>query len=164
MLPWLAEAQRPVPTRVMFRAIAKDAKMIGTGVGGVRITIRVAANGRILAQGIAEGETGDTKAIMVEPRGRDAAVFDTPGAAGYLATLMLSEPTVVEIVAEGPLGTPQSTQVASKTLLLVPGRDVLGDGVILEIHGFTVEILDPVGAGPLRRGYDLPVRARVTMT
>ena len=41
---------------------------------------------------------------------------------------MLERATVVEVTAEGPLGTPQSTQRASKTLLLVPGQDVLGGG------------------------------------
>lgn len=56
---------------------------------------------------------------------------------------MLERPTVVEVTAEGPLGTPQTTQRASKTLLLVPGQDVLGEGVLLEIHGFTVTFLAP---------------------
>lgn len=164
VVPNPGAAGEAVPTQVMVRAIAKDAKIIGTKVGGVRVTIRDAASGKVLAQGMAQGKTGDTKLIMVEPHAHGAPLYDTPGAAGYLATLMLSEPTVVEVIAEGPLGYPQSTQRASKTLLLLPGRDVLGDGVVLEIHGFTVEILEPAAAGRLRRGEELTVRARVTMT
>jgi hypothetical protein len=60
-----------------------------------------------------------------------------PGTAGFLSTLMLDRPTVVEITAEGPLGPPQSIQRVSKTMLVIPGQDVLGDGVVLEIHDFT---------------------------
>ncbi|MFQ5696157.1 MAG: hypothetical protein ACE5HB_09225, partial [Terriglobia bacterium] len=140
-----------VPTQVRVRAIARDAKLIGSGVGGARITVREAATGRVLVQGRQEGGTGDTRLIM-GPRPRGAAVFDTPGAAGFLAPIVLERPTVVEITAEGPLGTPQSTQRASKTLLVVPGRHILGEGVLLEIHGFTLALLAPAADGRARVG------------
>lgn len=152
-----------VPTQVMVRAIARDAKIIGTGVGGARITIRDAGSGKVLAEGLQEGATGSTDLIMKKPRSRGESVFNTEGAAGFLATITLSKPTVVEIIAEGPLGNPQSMQRVTKTMLLVPGQHILGDGVILEIHGFTVELLAPEGAS-IRRGDKIEVRARVTMT
>lgn len=162
-----ADAQET--TRVMVRAVAKDAKVIGSGVGGARITIRDAATGEVLAEGVQEGSTGSTEAIMLTPRLRGLSGYGVdPEAAGLLAELSLERPTRVEIAAEGPLDTPHALQRASKTLLLVPGRDVLGEGVILELNGFTVELLAPaaeppegepipVGAGPIE------VRARVTM-
>jgi hypothetical protein len=153
-----------IPTKVMVRAISRDAKVIGTGVGGVRITIRDAAKGTILAEGKQEGETGNTDLIMVQPHKRGATVYGTPGAAGFLATVMLEQPTVVEVIAEGPLGTPQSAQRASKTLLLVPGQDVVGEGVLLEIHGFTIKLLAPATDARPRVGEQLDVRAHVTMT
>ncbi|MDH7500918.1 MAG: hypothetical protein QHH30_11120, partial [candidate division NC10 bacterium] len=96
------------PTKVLVRAVSKDAKVIGTKVGGARITIREVATGALLAEGIAEGETGSTERIMVRPRQRADKVFDDPHAAGFLATLMLEQPTVVEVTAVGPLGAPQA--------------------------------------------------------
>lgn len=153
-----------IPTKVMVRAVSRDAKAIGTKVGGARITIRDIATGAMLAEGIQKGSTGDTELIMVRPRKRGSTVFNTPGTAGFLATVMLERPTVVEVTAEGPLGTPQSTQRASKTLLLVPGQDVLGEGILLEIHGFTVALLTPTSDARPIVGSNLEVRATVTLT
>lgn len=156
-------AAEVVPTKVMVRAVSRDAKIIGTNVGGARITIRDASNGRVLAEGVQEGATGNTRLIMVKPRERGSTVYGTEGAAGFLATLELQRPTTVEIIAEGPLGTPQSTQRASKTLLVIPGRDILGEGVLLEIHGFTVTLLEPTRA-VFKPGETTETRATVRMT
>jgi len=150
-------------TQVMIRAIAKDAMAIGTKVGGARITVREVATGAILAQGIQEGAAGNVDLIMIQPRIRGARVFDAPGTAGFLAQLMLVKPTEVEIIAEGPLGSPQALQRSSKTLLLVPGQDVLGDGIILDLHGFTVKLLSPGPETQLVVGQTLQVRATVHM-
>lgn len=157
-------AREPAPTRVMIRAVAKDAKVIGSNVGGARIVVREAASGEVLAEGIQEGSTGDTEAIMLAPRPRNATAYGSdPEAAGFLAELRLADPTRVEIVAEGPLGTPHAIQRATKTLLVVPGRDVLGEGVILELNGFTVELLEPEAGARPAAGRPIPLRARVTM-
>jgi hypothetical protein len=150
-------------TKVMIRAIARDAKLIGKGVGGARITIREAGSGKVLAQGEQQDGTGDTALIIEKPRVRGAKVYDTPGASGFLAVLNLERPTVVEVTAEGPLGSTQATERASKTLLLVPGEDVLGDGIILEIHGFIVKTLSPQMDAKVAVGSPFEVRATVTM-
>lgn len=160
----LPAAGTGVETKVLVRAISRDAKVIGTSVGGARITIRDLATGAVLAQGIQQGGTGSTELIMVRPRTRGAKVFDTPATAGFLATLPLERPTAVEITAEGPLGIPQCIQRASKTLLLVPGQDVVGEGILLEIHGFCVKLLQPAPDARVAQGQDLMVRATVTMT
>lgn len=152
------------PTQVMVHVVARDAKLLGTHVSGARIGIREAATGKVLAEGVQQGESGDTKRIMVEPHRRGAALYDTPGAAGFLATVTLERPTVVEISAEGPLGHPQAMERASKTLLLVPGEDVLGDGVVLEIHGFILEFLEPAEGVRVKAGDPIPVRAKMTLT
>ena len=150
-------------TKIMVRAIARDAKLIGKAVGGARITVREASSGKVLAQGEQQDGTGDTALIIEKPRVRGVKVYDTPGASGFLAVLNLERPTVVEVTAEGPLGSPQATERASKTLLLVPGEDVLGDGIILEIHGFIVKTLSPQMDAKLAVGSPFEVRATVNM-
>lgn len=159
VLPTALEAQ--TPTRLVVRAVSRDAKIIGSGVGGARITVKDAATGEVLAEGIQEGSTGDTEAIVAETRPRDGTVFDTPGAAHFTTTLPLDGPTRVEVVAEGPLDTPHALQRASKTVLLIPGEHVDGEGLILFLNGFTVEIeaVEVLGEGRST----LDVRARVTM-
>jgi hypothetical protein len=150
-------------TKVMIRAIARDAKVIGTHVGGARITVKDAATGEILAQGIQQGGTGDTDVIMKKPHTRGMTVFSAGDASGFLAVLHLDKPTVVEISAEGPLGNAQATQRSSKTMLLVPGEDVLGEGILLEIHGFIVTALSPLQDAKVKAGSPFEVRATVTM-
>jgi hypothetical protein len=159
--PASLEAQTTT-TRVMVRVTSHDAKIIGTGVGGARVTIRDVRSGAVLAEGVQEGGTGDTSLIM-GARERGGAVYDTEGAAGFLAELELSEPTWVEITAEGPLGTPDALRRVTSTTLLVPGRDVLGDGIVLVLHGFTVELREPEAGSVLQSGEPIDVLARVTM-
>jgi hypothetical protein len=164
----LAASLTPAPlsaqaTTLLVRVTSHDAKIIGSGVGGARVTIRDFRTGAVLAEGIQEGSTGNTSAIMVTPRERGATVYDTDGAAGYLATLQLSQPTMIEITAEGPLGTPHAIQKASKTMLVVPGRDVLGEGIIIELLGFTVELQSPAVDASLVAGTRFTVTASVTM-
>lgn len=165
LLPVAAVAQQggdPVPTRLLVRAVARDAKVVGSGVGGARITVRDAATGEVLARGVQRGGTGDTGLIMREPQERGEAIYDTRGTAGYTATLMLREPTRVEVTAEGPLAAPASSRErASKTLWVLPGRHVEGQGLVLELHGFFVEILSPEAGAAT--GGDVRVRARVRM-
>ena len=59
-------------TRVMVRARTKDAKFIGTSMGGALVVIRKADTGEVLASGLTSGGTGDTRRIMNDPhvRGR----------------------------------------------------------------------------------------------
>ncbi len=147
-------------TTVTVRVVSHDAKIIGTGVGGARVVIRDAATGRVLAEGEQQGETGDTRLIMQDPRVRGTSPFDTPEAAKFVATVAIDTPTVVEVVAEAPLGFPHALQRGSVTSLLIPGQDVRGDGIVIELRGFIVELLEPVrSAAP----GSTPVRVRVRM-
>jgi hypothetical protein len=150
-------------TKVMVRAIARDAKIIGKGVGGARITIREVSSGKLLAEGMLQDGTGETSLIIEKPHVRGEKIYDTPGASGFLAVLNLERPTVVEITAEGPLGSPDATQRSSKTMLLVPGEDVLGDGIVLEIHGFIVKTLAPQMGSKVKVGSPFEVKATVNM-
>lgn len=150
----------PRGTRVVVHAVTHDAKLIGTAVGGVRITIRD-ATGRVMAEGIHEGSTGDTKRIMQDVRARTDTLFAAAGGARYETTLMLDGPTMVEVTAEGPLNYVDQMARSSKRLLLLPGRDVGGDGIVLELHGYVIDLLSPdttlVATG------NVAVKARVRM-
>ena len=158
-----ATAPDPVPTRVVVRVVSHDAKIIGSGVGGARVTIRHRETGEVLAQGIQQGSTGSTEEIMRNPHERGGTVYGTEGAAAFETTLQLAEPTPVTITARGPLGTPHAEQTASASMVLVPGHHVTGEGVVLTLYGFTVEILEPVDEGALEADDDLPVTVRITM-
>ena len=147
-------------TTVTVRVVSHDAKIIGTGVGGARVVIRDAATGAVLAEGEQQGGTGDTRLIMQDPRVRGTSPFDTPDAAHFVATVAIDTPTVVEIMAEAPLGFPHAMQRGSVTALLIPGQEVRGEGIVIELRGFIVELLEP--ASTASRG-STPVRARVRM-
>ena len=149
------------PTRITIRAVSHDAKIIGDGVGGAMIRVVDAKTGRTLAEGVQTGGTGDTRLIMRTPRARGMSIYDTEGAATFVAELHIDRPTIVNISATGPLGHPQATKTASLQALVVPGQHVMGDGYVLELHGFIVEVLNPEPLTPLEGTLD--VRARVEM-
>lgn len=150
----------PIPTRVDVHVVARDAKLIGSAVGGAEVTIRDAHTGDVLAEGVHEGGTGDTGLIM-GPRERGVDVFDTPGAAVFSAEIPLTAPRTIRVEASGPLDYPSASERAETTLLLVPGQHLEGDGVVLELWGYIVEIVE-VGPG-VADAEGLGVAARVTM-
>ncbi|MCW8127731.1 hypothetical protein [Microbulbifer halophilus] len=134
----LAEA---VPTDIVVRAKAKDAKFIGTSIGGALVRIREADSGRILAEGPTRGSTGNTERIMKKPQGRHDSI--TEGAASYTATLDISEPVFLTVEVLAPYIKKQARVLAQTQTWLVPGKPIDGDGLILEIPGFVVDVLSP---------------------
>ena len=150
----------PEPTRIDVHVVARDAKLVGSAVGGARVTIRDAQTGDVLASGVHEGGTGDTGRIM-GARERNADVFTTPGAAVYSAELALDAPRMLTVEAEGPLAFPQALTHASTSLLVTPGEQLTGDGVVLELWGYIVEVLD--APDEASAGDTIEVRARVRM-
>lgn len=158
----LAPSLQAQATKVLVRVTAKDAKIIGSGVGGAHVTVRNAETGDVLDEGIQEGSTGSTSTIM-GPIERGRTVYDTDGAAGFLAELDVREPTRVLIEAAGPLGAEHATQFGAKSLLVIPGRDIVGEGVIVELNGFTVEVQAPETDAELAAGEPFEIRSRVTM-
>ena len=98
---------------------------------------------------------------MVEPHKRNALVYGADDPASFVAKLDLDEPTWVDVLAEGALGYPQSSTRASKTLLLFPGEHVDGEGLLLELHGFNIELLAPTEG--VMKSTPVPVRIKLTM-
>ncbi len=138
-MPAAAEAQT---TRIPVHVLSQDAKLIGSGVGGAWVTVTDAATGEVLAQGAHAGATGDTQKIMrLDPQERDTVLFDTEGAAVFVAEFDIDEPTVVRITATGPLGNPDASMRSSTEMLVTPGAEITGDGVVLTLHGLNIEIM-----------------------
>lgn len=141
LLLW-ANVAAAVETRVLIRAKTKDAKFLGTSMGGALVVIRRADTGEVLATGQTSGGTGDTKRIMLEPRLRGVPLADAATAA-FEATLDLAEPTFVTVEVTGPMGQRQSAAKATVQSWLIPGKHVAGDGIMVEIPGFAVNIVAP---------------------
>ena len=146
---WTAGAEE---TRITVRALSKDAKFIGTSMGGARVTIADADTGEILARGATAGSTGNTESILgVRERGKP---MSTEGSGKYEAVLDLDAPRRLRITASGPLAQLQTGTEASTTLWVVPGKHLTGgDGVVLELSGFALDVLAPaahsrLGAAP----------------
>jgi hypothetical protein len=152
-----------IPTKVVVRVVSRDSKVVGSGVGGAFVRVKNLETGEILAQGKQEGGTGETDRIMVQPHRRGEVLFGTPGAAFYQAEIPLDKPTQVEIFAEAPLAYPHALQRGSKTITLIPGKHILGEGLIIELNGLIVNVLSPSLKEDLKRGGAVLVRAEIRM-
>src|SRR4030042_2851347 len=150
-------------TKVIVRVTSKDSKVIGAGVGGALVRIKNIETGEILSQGKQEGGTGDTDRIMVRPHRRGEILYETPETAFFQAEIPLEKPTQVEIYTEAPLGYPHAIQKGTKTLTLIPGKHILGEGVIIELNGLIVNILNPSRKESLRKVERILVRTEVRM-
>ncbi|WP_108424708.1 hypothetical protein [Flagellimonas amoyensis] len=129
-------------TKLMIRAKAKDAKFIGSSIGGAYVMVRNSTNNQILAEGITSGSTGNTDLIMKTPMDRNTQLTDEK-TAGFLAVVEIDEPTFVRVEVVSPYNKKNAQVHASTELWLIPGKDILGDGVVLEIPGFIIDILTP---------------------
>lgn len=129
-------------TQIVVRAKAKDAKFIGSSLGGAYVIIKNKMTDEILAQGKTEGSTGNTDLIMRKPKERGMSISDE-NTAKFLATLDIDEPVFVTIEIYSPINNKQARVNASTELWLIPGKHILGDGIVIEIPGFIIDILEP---------------------
>ncbi|MDF0716732.1 hypothetical protein PY092_11270 [Muricauda sp. 334s03] len=129
-------------TKLMVRAKAKDAKFVGSSIGGAHVIVRNAVNGEILAEGNTTGSTGNTDLIMKSAHERYTQLSDDK-TAGFLAVVDIDEPTFVRVEVLSPINKKNAQVHASTELWLIPGKDILGDGVVVEIPGFVIDILKP---------------------
>jgi hypothetical protein len=162
LLYGLAEA---VETKVIIRAKAKDAKFIGSSMGGALVVIRDSETGEILKRGITTGSTGDTRLIMIDPITRGKRIAPGP-TARYETTLDIDEPKLVKIEVSAPYVQRQSIIKASTELWLIPGKHILGDGIIIELPGFSLDVISPQTHS--RFGFNggkgrIPIRANLVM-
>ncbi|MCC8360691.1 hypothetical protein [Salinimicrobium sediminilitoris] len=149
-------------TEVMVRVKSKDAKFIGSSIGGAMVLIKNAETGEVLASGKTSGSTGDTELIMKQAHSRNQRLTDE-NTAGFLATLDLEEPVFVTVEAHAPYNKKQARVMSSTQLWLIPGKDITGDGLILEVPGFVVDILSPQTHERISEESTIIIKANVVM-
>ena len=151
-----------VPTELTVRVIAKDGLFVGDMAGGVKITVTDVESGELLAEGVAKGSVGSIRRIMKTERGRGVQLSDEDSAR-FKTVLDLGEPRRIKVEAFGPLAYPASANTVSATQWVVPGKPVSnGDGFLLELPGFFVEIDTPLPDAKLKSGA-LDLTVHVTM-
>ncbi len=139
MLAAISEASS---TKVVVRALAKDAKFIGASMGGALVIIRNSETGEILSKGLTSGGTGNTDVLMKTPIRRHSSVTDEK-TAKFETTIDISEPVLATIEVSGPQGHKQASIKSSTQVWLIPGKDITGDGIVVEMPGFVVDVMAP---------------------
>ncbi len=134
-------SQEDKRTKIIVRTKAKDAKFIGTSMGGSMIILRDALTDEILAKGLTNGGTGNTDLIMNTPQERTTDI--STGSAFYEASLYLSKPQFVTVQALSPVNHEEARVFAQTQVWMVPGKHMDGAGITLEIPGFVVDGLFP---------------------
>lgn len=131
-----------VPTNITIRVKAKDAKFIGTGIGGAFVVIRNNQTGALLSSGVTTGSSGDTKLFLQTLHGRYQPLTDDQ-TAKYIATIDIAEPELIDIEVTAPVSRRGSAIKGSVQVWLIPGKDIAGDGIILELPGLILDIIAP---------------------
>ncbi|MEQ8515069.1 MAG: hypothetical protein RIC38_05635, partial [Chromatocurvus sp.] len=123
-----------------------------------------AQTGELLARGVTSGGTGDTAKVMHENKGRRARLADD-SAAAFRATLDLDQPRLITAEIAGPQVQQQAGHAASATQWVVPGKHLsAGDGWVIELPGFVVDVLEPPGQSVTLAGKDsVTINAQVVM-
>lgn len=130
-------------TRLAIRALAGDAKFIGTGMSGMAVIVEDADTGEILDTGTTRGATGNTDRIIRSDWTRYGTLSEE-GDAVYVSTLDIDEPRRVKVTVRGPIAQPQALAEASSTRWVLPGKHIeAGDGWLIEVPGFAVDIIAP---------------------
>lgn len=135
---FFAQASMATETQIMVRAKAVDAKFIGSSVGGLRAVVTDAETGEVLDSGWINGNTGSTDMLIKNPIARGQSITDDD-TAGFIAHVDLTSPRLLKFTVMGPYAYRQSLQEASVTSWVIPGKHILGDGIILDMPGFIVD-------------------------
>lgn len=152
-------------TKVIVRAKAKDAKFLPATIG-VHVTIKNNMTGEVMAKGMAVGGSGNTTRIMADAitRGQQLADENT---SKFEASLELKEPTFVDIEVYASTNRRNGTRKVTTQVWLLPGKDILRDGIVLEVPGFIVDVLSPTTQQYIRlsavKEGKLPLKASLTM-
>ncbi len=143
-------------TPMMIRAQANGGKFLADDIGGAEVTVRDARTGRWLAGGRVQGpDSGTLQQSYVPSASRSAVV--TPGnpplvqwlvpgptTSGLTVELPITQPTLLEVEAYGPLGGLQSAQRVVTYTWAVPGVPITqGPGFVVGLPGLVVQVQQP---------------------
>jgi hypothetical protein len=153
-----------VPTEITVRVMSKDAKFVGTAMGGAEILITDYETKDVLARGVTAGGTGSTPKIMTNGKARRDALSDAD-AAKFTATIDLQQPRRITVTAMGPMNPKEAAMTVTSTQWVVPGKPISGgDGWVLELPGFAVSLVDaPAQELTREAAAKLRLTAKVTM-
>lgn len=154
----IAEA---VQTKLIIRARSKDAKFIGSSVGGALVVVKDSETGKVLAEGLTAGGTGDTQKIMNEPKTRFGTISDS--AAMFETSIDIEEPRLITIDVSAPYMYKDNMTKSSTQIWLIPGKDITGEGVIVEVPGFSVAARIADKAALVNNKAVIPIQARISM-
>ena len=130
-------------TSVTVRVKTKDAKFLGSSLGGAFVTLHDVWTGELLASGRTTGTTGNTERILTQYRTARDTLSDVTTAC-FKTELDLTEPRLVQVTAYGPLAQTQSAVQCSAQQWIVPGKHINeGDGWMLELPGMAVDVFQP---------------------
>lgn len=158
-----ATAATAEDTDIEVRVLARGAKFLPGFRDSVRITLRDADTGQVLATGFTQGGTGNTGRILTGERGTIRQV-DEDGAAVFRTTLDIDRAHRVRLEAEGPLHQPQASARVTSTQWVLPGRHITqGDGWLVEMPGLIVDLSTPLAHTYLPAGEPVELFAGITM-
>lgn len=139
---FMATATYAVPTKLVVRVKAKDAKFIGTGIGGALVLVKDHLTGELLAKGYTTGGSGSTDLIMKTPVVRGKSQVDAQTAL-FETSLDIKDPVLVDIEVLAPVNRRNAAVKGTTQLWLLPGKAIAGDGVVIELSGYILDILTP---------------------
>ena len=155
-----------ISTQIDVRVIAKDGKYLGDDIGGALVTIHDVHTNESLARGTTSGGSGQQNLMDICVTRSEVLPIDE--ASVFTVSLDLDEPRLIRVTAYGPLAAQQSANTVSLTQWVYPGKNITGDakggGLLLEIPGLVVQILNPpTHFLPKIAPQDVEIRANVTM-
>lgn len=156
---------RAEPTEIVVRVIAKDAKFIGTETGGAKVVLRDSKTGKVLAEGLTEGATGNTPKIMSEAHPRGTAISDDTSAK-FSAKVDIDRPTLISATVTGPMISKENALTVSSSQWVLPGKPIAaGDGWLIELPGFAIDLIDALPQTLKLNGaaQKVPINAKITM-
>jgi hypothetical protein len=130
------------PTKVVVRVKAKDAKFIGTGIGGAYVVLKNSLTGEVLAKGLTQGASGSTELLLQTRLARSQALADNK-TAKFEATIDIDDPLLVDVQVTAPVARKNAAITGTTQIWLIPGKPIEGDGLIIELSGFILDILSP---------------------
>src|SRR5918912_1203158 len=90
-----------ISTQIDVRVIAKDGKYLGDDIGGALLTIQDRHTGELLARGTTARGSGEQTFMFVCVTGSE--VLRVEGASLFTASLVRDEPSLIRVMAHGPL-------------------------------------------------------------